>query len=419
MTNISTTEDSRLAIIIRLERLAMAARYLAMAALLSLFMLGQFEESVRNVALVTAVVLLHNGFVHTVLWTRRYGLFQTPMNFLVHLLMSTLVVLFTGAENSDFFVLYLFMLIGYTAYSRRYGMILLVAVICCLSYGAVFAVEWFLKDLDLPLGIVSVKLFSILICGWLVANISELLRLAEDAAHDRARELESSEAALRMILDSTADPIMVYDEDENVTDVNNRACEFLKMPRDDIIGRRFRTFLFDDGTLDSMLAEVHAKGDHHGEQIFIDADGHEWTVELHMRSFRHGNQGFFVVVAHDVTEQKNLQEAARMANVNLARLNRELQQVNVLKTGLIKMVSQKLRSPLTAILGYLDLLLDEELGELLPEQRKGLQTCRRSTQRIFKLLDESFGDRPGETMVGMPGTHEGVLPARPTHLDSL
>jgi len=392
----STIEDSRLSIIIRLERLAMAARYLALAALLSLFMLGQFEENIRNVALVTVVVLVHNAFVHGVLWTRRYHLFQTPMNFMVHLLMTTLVVMFTGAENSDFYVLYLFMLIGYTSYSRRYGMILLVALICCMSYGAVCAIEWFRAELNASFGILSVKLFSIFVCGWLVANISELLRLAEDAAHDRARELQSSEAAVRMILDSTADPIMVYDEDEAITEANDRACEFLKVSRSEIIGQKFRSFLFDDGTLDSTLAEVHEKGDHHGEQIFLDADGHEFTVELHMRSFRHGNQGFFVVVAHDVTEQKNLQEAARLANVNLARLNRELQQVNELKTGLIKMVSQKLRSPLTAILGYVDLLLDEELGELLPEQRKALQTCRRSTNRIFKLLDESFGNRPEE-----------------------
>jgi PAS domain S-box-containing protein len=419
MTSISPTEDSRLAIIIRLERLAMAGRYLAMVALLSLFMLGQFDESGRDIAFVTAVVFMHNGFVHTVLWTKRFSLFQTPLNFLVHLLMSTLVVLFTGAEHSDFFVLYLFMLIGYTAYSRRYGMILLAAVICCFSYGAVLGAEWVLEDLDLPIGAVSVKLFSILVCGWLVANISELLRLAEDAAHDRARELQSSEAALRMILDSTADPIMVYDEDGNVTDVNNRACEFLNIPREEIIGRPFRTFLFDDGTLDSMLAEVHAKGDHHGEQVFIDAEGGEMTVELHMRSFRHGNQGFFVVVAHDVTEQKNLHEAARLGNVNLARLNRELQQVNELKTGLIRMVSQKLRSPLTAILGYLDLLLDEELGELLPDQRKSLQTCRRSTVRIFRLLDESFGGRPADFAPATPEPHTSGLPARSTHLDSL
>ena len=419
MTHVVTNQDSRLAIIIKLERLAMAGRYLAMMALLSLFMLGQFEENLRNVALVTVVVLAHNVFVHTVLWTRRYSLFQTPMNFLVHLLMSTLVIVFTGVENSDFFVLYLFMLIGYTAYSRRYGMILLVALICCVSYGAVLAAEWFLEGLDLPPGVVTLKLFSILICGWLVANISELLRIAEDAAHDRARELQSSEAALRMILDSTADPILVYDEDEKLTDVNHRACEFLKMTREEMIGRPFRTVLFDDGTLDSILAEVHAKGDHHGEQIFIDADGHEWTVDLHMRSFRHGNQGFFVVVAHDVTEQKNLQETARLANVNLARLNRELQQVNELKTGLIRMVSQKLRSPLTAILGYLDLLLDEELGELLPEQRKSLQTCRRSTLRIFKLLDESFGGRPADLTSVEPEPRDKAFPASPTHLDSL
>lgn len=417
----STTHDSRLSIIIRLERLAMAARYLALAALLALYMLGELKVSVRDLLVVTAVILAHNIFVHTVLWTHRYHLLQTPLNSAVHMLMTTLVVLFTGAENSDLFVLYLFILIGYTAYSRRYGMILLMAIACCVSYGAVFMMEWAMDDLNVSVGIIALKLASILVCGWLVANISELLRMAEDAAHDQAHELASSEAALRMILDSTADPILVYDEDQSVTDVNNRACEFLGLPREEIIGRKFRTFLFDDGTLDSTLAEIHAKGDYHGEQIFIDTEGHEWTVDLHMRSFRHGSQGFFVVVAHDVTEQKNLQEAARLANANLARLNRELQQVNELKTGLIKMMSQKLRSPLTAILGYLDMLLDEELGELMPEQRKGLQSCRRSTVRIFRLLDESFGVRTGDWMDGVSDTydrpHHPVPP--PRHLDSL
>ena len=385
------TEYGRLAIIMRLERLAMAARYLALSGLLTLFMLGLF--TLRDLVMVAVILLFHNAFVHAALWTRKYHLFQTPTNFMVHLLMTTLVVLFTGAENSGFYILYMFLLIGYTAYSRRYGMILLVALACCVSYGLILGAEWLLNDLEVAWGVLAVRMFSIMVCGWLVANISELLRLAENAANERARELESSEAAVRMILDSTADPIMVYDENEAVTVANDRACEFLKMTRDDVIGRKFSSFLFDDGTLESTLADVHAKEDYHGEQIFIDADGHEWTVDLRMRSFRHGDQGFYVVVAHDITEQKNLQETARLANANLSRLNRELQQVNELKSGLIRMVAQKLRSPLTAILGYLGLLLDEELGELLPEQRKGLQTCRRSAIRILKLLDESFGGR--------------------------
>ena len=108
-------------------------------------------------------------------------------------------------------------------------------------------------------------------------------------------------------------------------------------------------------------------------------------------------QRFFVVVAHDITERKHLQEATHLANVNLERLNRELQQVNNLKTGLLTAVSQRLRSPLTAILGYLDMLLNDELGPLPPEQRKILQNARRTTLRVFALIDEALDVPPAGT----------------------
>ena len=100
-----------------------------------------------------------------------------------------------------------------------------------------------------------------------------------------------------------------------------------------------------------------------------------------------------MALLHDVTEQKQLQEATRVANVELEKINRELQRVEALRNEFHSTISQRLRSPLSAILGYTDLLIGEELGELNASQRKAIQTCRRSVMRVFNLVDEAFEAR--------------------------
>lgn len=385
--------DPRLETAIRLERFALAARYLAYFILVPIVLLRQEPGSLRNLAIITIALIVHNFFVHMVLWFRRYTLFRTGINFCIHLGMTSLIVAFTGAEQSEMYALYLFMLLGFTVYSRSYSLIILIACLLAFTYGTIILVQDFFVGMRVTYAVIGLKLGSILVCGWFVATLSELLRRAEDSAQMRADALASSEATLRTILDSTANPILVYDENECITVANNRASEFLGVSREELLGRRFSTVVFDDGTLPELLRDIEEKGWHTGEQVFLHANGQERTVELHVRSFVRDRKKFFVVVAHDISEQKSLQETAHLANANLNRLNRELKQVNELKTGLLKSLSQRIRSPLTAILGYVDMLLNEELGQLLPEQRRALQTCRRSTERVFSLIDETFHAR--------------------------
>lgn len=385
--------DPRLETALRLERFALAARYLAYFILVPLFLLGLIYGSMRDLVVVTIALIMHNFFVHMVLWTRRYHLLQSKWNFFIHLIVMSLVVSFTGAEESELYIVYFFFLIGYSVYSNEFGQILLVTGVVMAAYGVVIGLEWLFVGIRMEAGTIVLKFVCIAVCGWLVATLSDLLRRAEDASAARARALASSEATLRTILDSAADPILVYDGDECITLANNKACEFLGMSRGELLGKRFRTLLFDDGSLPDTLKAIEQGGTHKGEQIFVRTDGQERSAEMHVRSFIRDWRHFFVVVAHDITEQKNLQEAAHLANIHLNRLNRELQQVNELKTGMLKSLSQRIRSPLTALRGYIDMLLNEELGQVQPEQRKALQTCRRSTERVFKLIDEVFNIR--------------------------
>ena len=169
-------DDIRLMLGSRLERLGMILRYAAYIVFVPVFLLGIAQGSYLDLAVVTGVVLLHNGFVHFVLWTRRPSMFLTPWNFLIHLTEASLIVAFTGADESEFFFLYYFLLVAYSLFSREFARILVATVICFLAYGMVIAIEYLRAGIAAPAAVVFLKIVSVVLCGWLAASLGRLWR---------------------------------------------------------------------------------------------------------------------------------------------------------------------------------------------------------------------------------------------------
>lgn len=383
-------EKGRLALILSVERIALCARYIVYVALLILFYLDYLHGTLGDFIVVTAVMVCHNVFVHWALYTRRYDLFRGLLNLAIYLAEMSFVVSFTGALESEAYMLYILLIIGFGAYSRRFRQTILVAALCCVVYILVVAVNSYLSGADISVGVIIAKLLIMLVCGWLVGRVSEVLWNTEQGYLAQAQAVASSEATLRTILDSTADPILVYDEDEAITEANNKAEEFLGAPREKLLGLQIREFLFDDGTLPAKMEATYAAGELRGEQVLVSADGTERSVDFTVRSYVLHKKRYFVCVAHDITDRKHLLEVTRLTNENLERLNRQLRQVSQFKTDVLATLSQKLRSPLAAILGYVEMLLHEELGQTTHTQRRALRTCRRSAFRMFRLMDETL-----------------------------
>lgn len=379
---------------VQIENRLLLIRYALVGAYI---ILNRFElEGALNrnaLLLFIATLVAHNLLVHAISASGRVAWYLGNGNTLAHLASTTTVVALTGGESSPFCLLYFLILLAQVLYAPHFRRTYAVLLLCAVAFSAAVIVRYFTIGAVPQLLPLCIVYLSLSLCYQLIQSLANLLYTIELGLQNRAQELASSKATLRTILDAADGPIIVYDDNEFITEVNIRACEFLQCPRESLLGTRFRQYLFDDGTLPHKLAALKSRGEYQGEAIAVLPEGDELNVTVSVRSYIREGRRFFVALLHDITEQKHLQEATRTANLELEKINRELQQVDTLRNEFYATVSQRLRSPLSAILGYTDLLLNEELGELNSGQRKALQTCRRSVARVFGLVDEVFEAR--------------------------
>jgi signal transduction histidine kinase len=82
------------------------------------------------------------------------------------------------------------------------------------------------------------------------------------------------------------------------------------------------------------------------------------------------------------------QESAAARARTLQETTDRLRKLDRLKDQFVATVSHELRTPLTSIHGYLELLLEDQAGELANEQRDYLSIVRRNTDRLRQLVDD-------------------------------
>jgi PAS domain S-box-containing protein len=85
--------------------------------------------------------------------------------------------------------------------------------------------------------------------------------------------------------------------------------------------------------------------------------------------------------ARDITDRKRFEQL----QASLLDRARELDQA---KTDFVSRISHELRSPLTSVLGYLELLGGGEPGPLTREQRRMLEVINRNGRRLLALIED-------------------------------
>lgn len=104
----------------------------------------------------------------------------------------------------------------------------------------------------------------------------------------------------------------------------------------------------------------------------------------------------------DVTKREEAEQKLKEAITNLAFSNEELdkssrhlreanerlKRIDEIKSHFISAASHELRTPLTSLKGYVEIILQEEVGTINEKQREFLCYVKESTDRLHRLLNE-------------------------------
>jgi PAS domain S-box-containing protein len=118
------------------------------------------------------------------------------------------------------------------------------------------------------------------------------------------------------------------------------------------------------------------KTEYHGDVIYTS------TTKIPVRD-ETGSVVRIITVMKDVTEQKRLEEELKDSYEELRLTYLKLTELFKVKENFISNMSHGLRTPLTSIMGYTELLLDENIPS---EQKHKLEVIYRNSQRLSRLI---------------------------------
>jgi signal transduction histidine kinase len=91
----------------------------------------------------------------------------------------------------------------------------------------------------------------------------------------------------------------------------------------------------------------------------------------------------------ELAEAFNVMADELLATIQrLREANRELETLDQTKADLVANVSHELKTPLTALRGYLELMTDGELGSLPDDALRAAMICRKNVQRLSLRVEE-------------------------------
>lgn len=100
---------------------------------------------------------------------------------------------------------------------------------------------------------------------------------------------------------------------------------------------------------------------------------------------------------------------AEDAQLQLSEQNAHLVEADRLKDEFVALISHDLRTPLTSIVGYVELALDDDVDSPLDEERRSyLEVVSRSSERLLRLVDD---------LLFIARIQSGHLALEPTQLD--
>jgi PAS domain S-box-containing protein len=212
--------------------------------------------------------------------------------------------------------------------------------------------------------------------------------------HKHAEEqLRASAERYRAIFESILVGVTLIDVNGRFVQVNQRLCDMLGYSDEELLATTNSavTHPDDDGISEKCLQALFCGeiNNYRLEKRYRRKDGSFMWADLAVSPIRDrdGQIIFSNALIMDITDRKAAEVALRVAHEELQQKNAQLQELNVSKDKFFSIIAHDLRSPFTALLGFIELLRDR--FETLSSEKRAdyFAKLEVSARRLFALLE--------------------------------
>jgi|GEM_PF-3334537 len=192
--------------------------------------------------------------------------------------------------------------------------------------------------------------------------------------------LTETQKKYRTYIDSAPDGVVVVDENGKYLEINEAMCKITGRSKEELLSMSIQDTAVDEG---KELAYNHfdklkKEGSSFGESIFLHHDGSKrwWNIDAVKLS-----ENRYLGFIQDITDRKRFE-------AEIEQKNKELSRINQLKSNFLNVTSHELRTPMTAMSGYLQMMKNNLLGEVTDDQQEAIDIILRNANRLDSLVDD-------------------------------
>ena len=216
---------------------------------------------------------------------------------------------------------------------------------------------------------------------------NRLLQQAYEQQEKTSSELTRSQKMQRALLENASDAIIISDHEDRILLFNKEAEEFFGISREQVIGSNlFRAIEKMHGDAQAqyrLYRQLLEKGRSESELRYVRASDGQPVVGWVSASLVRERKGEFWIqaIVRDVTRERQTKD-------NLEKSTRELERLNRMKDSFLGLASHELKTPLTVIIGYADLILNESSASVDAPVREMVWNIADAAERLTGIVHD-------------------------------
>jgi len=226
------------------------------------------------------------------------------------------------------------------------------------------------------------------------AALRESYESLESKVEERTRELQRAEEQIRFsrdnlnaIIENTADGIVTINQSGIISMINPVAARMFGYETSELVGKNVNILMpSSDRTEHQKYVEesyIHASRIINRPRGLsgLRKNGGSFPLELNVSPMEiHGNK-MFIGIIRDITERQKAEDNLRAAKI-------EAENANLAKSRFLSSMSHELRTPLNSILGFSQIMLEDEDAPLSEDQSHSVGQVYASGQHLLDLIND-------------------------------